>query len=456
MATGSGVSPGKILALGLALLAVIIVVSLSGQILEGIDADEILVVQSPVSGHLTWHTTAGVKLQWFGKITTYKKRAMYDFDDRFEVTKNELGPDGKVLLGSDGKPMTKKVLTCKTGIDVRFNDGGHATMCGSIQYDMPLDSVHLVSIHTRFGSQEAVQRQIIETITRKSVYLSGPLMSSRESYAEKRSDLVFYVEDQVQNGVYKTRQREARIKDSITGQEKATMVVEIVKGDDGKLERQEEAVLSDFGIRAFNFTITRLPYDEDVEAQIRQQQQIAMDVQTAMADAKKAEQRTITVIEQGKANAAVAKWAQEVIKATEVTAAEQRLRVAELDAQAAEQEKQKHVLLGEGEAARKRLVMEADGALEPKLKAIVEINKAYAEHFGGYRGKWVPDVVMTTGAGGAGAAAALPGSGAMTLIDLLTAHTARQLGVDLTVSGVGKTKEGSPTSVSVDTAAGKK
>ena len=62
-----------------------------------------------------------------------------------------------------------------------------------------------------------------------------------------------------------------------------------------------------------------MPYEETVEAQIRQQQSITMDVQTAIADAKKAEQRAITVEQQGRANAAEAKWAQEQIKATQVT-----------------------------------------------------------------------------------------------------------------------------------------
>ncbi|OGF82512.1 hypothetical protein A3B18_00875 [Candidatus Giovannonibacteria bacterium RIFCSPLOWO2_01_FULL_46_13] len=429
----NGITPRRILAIGLSVVGVVMLLIFGGSIAETMDAEDILVVQSPWKGDLTWHTSAGVKWQGFGKVTFYKKRAIFDFDQSTEIDMPQLGPDGKPLGGGDGKPITKKVTTCKNGIEVRFNDGGHATMCGSIQYDMPLDAKHLSGIHTRFGSQEAVQRQLVETITRKSVYLSGPLMSSRESYAEKRSDLVFYVEDQVQSGVYKTRQREARIKDQLSGQEKSATVVEILIGKDGKPERQEEAVLSEFGIKAFNFTITRLPYDTEVENQIRQQQQIAMDVQTAIADARKAEQRAMTVEQQGRADAAKAKWDQEVIKAKAVTEAQQKLEVATLDAKAAEQFKRAEILRGEGEGTRRKLVMEADGALEPKLKAFIDINKAYAEAIKGYQGNWVPGVVM------GGTPAAQAGSGAQTMIDLLTAHTARQLGVDMGVQGSTKT-----------------
>lgn len=399
------------------LLAIVLLITLTfvgGNLFENVDADEILVVQSPVSGVLTWYTGAGVKWQGFGKITTYKKRSIYKFSESRVVNNLE---------------------TCQ-GIEVRFNDGGHGTMCGSIQYDMPLDAKNLTAIHTRFGSQDVVQRQVVETVTGKSVYLSGPLMSSRESYAEKRSDLVHYVEDQVQNGVYKTRQRETRIKDPITGQEKTATVVEIVIGKDGKPERQEEAVLSEFGIRAFNFVITRLPYDPEVEKQIKQQQQIAMDVQTAMADAKKAEQRTITVTEQGKANAAEAKWLQEKINAREIAEAEKNKRVAELAAQAAEQTKRQHILLGEGEATRKRLVMEADGALQPKLDAVVKMTVGIADAMAKYPGSWVPQFVFGGNSGGP----QHPASGAQTMIDLLTADAARRLGVDLGVAGADKTQ----------------
>lgn len=157
-----------------------------------------------------------------------------------------------------------------------------------------------------------------------------------------------------------------------------------------------------------------------------------MDVQTAIADAKKAEQRTITVSEQGKATAAEAKWKQEAEKAKEVVLAQQKLEVATLDAKAAEQTKLKEVLLGEGEATRKRLVMEADGALEKKLDAMIRINERYAQAIENYKGDWVPNFVMGSSQAGISNVA---GSGAMELIQLLTAKTARDLSVDWNVSG---------------------
>lgn len=377
---------------------------MAGKLFENVNANEIVVIQDPVDGELHWYVSQGLKWQGAGKVTSYQKRLIYEFScGEMQKEKDECAPEKD------------------HGIKVRFNDGGHGTMYGSIQYEMPLDEKNLNALHTRFGSQEAIQKQLIETVVNKSIYMTGPLMSSRESFAEKRNDLIRFVEDQVSGGVYRTTSKEVRTKDSITGADKTITVVEVVMKD-GIPDRQEEAVLFSFGIRAFNFSIARLPYDGDVEKQIKQQQQITMDVQTAIADAKKAEQRAITVAEQGKADAAKAKWDQEVIKAKMVTEAEQKKEVAKLEKDAADFTKQKEILLGQGESERKRLVMSADGALEKKLDTYEKVMGRFAQEFG--KQKWVPEVQMGgTTSGGRNAA--------QDMIDILATKTARDLGLDM-------------------------
>jgi len=384
---------GKIFAAGIVLIMAVVGFFTLGNLAENVDADEIVVIQSPVSGELTWYKTPGMKWQGFGKVTRYRKRSIYEFVSQ-----------------------------------IRFNDGAHATMKGSIQYELPLTDKNLADIHTKFGSQEAVQKQLVQTVVDKSIYMSGPLMSSKESYAEKRNALINYVEDQVARGVYKTTQRDDRQKDPITGAEKTVTIVEIVHGKDDALPlRQEEAVLASFQVKPFNFAITALDYDDAVEKQIGEQQKATMGVQTAMAEARKAEQAAITAEKDGMAKAAKAKWEQEVLKAKAVTEAQQKLEVAELDAKAAEQEKRASILRGEGEGERKRLVMAADGALTQKLDAYIKVSQMYATAMATYKGQWVPSVVM--GQNGQS------GNGAQTMIDMLTAKAASDLSVDLSASG---------------------
>jgi hypothetical protein len=373
--------------LALVIVIGIIAVVSAAHLWEMLAADQIMVIQSPIRGVLTWHTNPGLKWQGFGHVTKYVKRDIYKFD-----------------------------------ISVRFNDGGHGNVIGSVQYELPLDADNLTKIHTKFGSQTAVESSLIQTITNKAVYMTGPLMSSKESYAEKRNYLISYIEDQIANGVYKTESHEQKIVDQMTGQEKTATIVEISKKD-GISERQEEAVLKEFGIRTFNFSIEKLPYDAAVEGQIKAQQSLAMDVQTAIATAKKAEQNAITAEKNGEAEAMKAKWDQEVLKAKAVTEAEQQRDVAKLNKEAAEYTKQKLILEGQGEAEKKRLVMAADGALTQKLEAWVTAQQYYADALKNFKGDLVPSVVMGQQSG--------RGSSSVDLIDLLTAKTARDLSLNM-------------------------
>jgi len=405
----------KTLALVVAGVMLLVMLVLIGKVVENIDANEILVVQDPIDGELHWYVTAGIKWQGFGHVTTYPKRAIYDFkcDEYKEGTSENQCADGT----TDGR------------ISIRFNDGGHGWVDGSIQYEMPLDVINLTELHVRFGSREAIQKQLIETVVNKSVYMTGPLMSSRESFADKRNDLLRYVEDQIEGGVYQTTARDVRVKDELSGADKTVKLVEVVDGSNGQPLRQEQAQLTKFGIKPFNFSIKRLPYDSEVEGQIKQQQQITMQVQTAIAESRQAEQRAITVEQQGIADAAKARWEQEVIKAKFVTEAKQRLEIAELDRRAAVETKAKDILLGEGEARRRELVMSADGALDKKIDAYKFSVEKFADAIKGYQGNWVPSVVM----GGQGGGQSTAGSGAMTLMELLSVKAARDLGLDLNV-----------------------
>jgi len=384
----SQISPKKLIAVGLVALLAIVGMLLGGQFVENVDADQIMVVQS-LRGHLTFHTTAGIKGQWFGKVTKYLKRSIYAFES-----------------------------------PVQFNDGGKGIIFGSVQYDMPLDVGNLRELHTRFGSQEAIQHQVMQVVTNKVIYMTGPVMSSRESYAEKRNYLINYAQDQIDNGVYQTRQGQQKVMDELSGQEKTVSVAEIVRDENGTPLRQEPSIVGEFGIRAFNFAIERIDYDDVVEAQIAKQQKINMDVQTSIADALKAQQSAITAEQQGKANAQTAKWEKEVEKAMQVTEAQMRLEVAQLDRQAAEETKKKEILLGEGTAKRRQLEMAADGALDKKLAAYVETQKNWADAIAKYEGAWVPQVQMG-GENGQGM------NGAQALMEFLTVKAAKDLSMDL-------------------------
>lgn len=394
--------------LGVSVIALIFMISISGKMGEQVNSDEIVVIQDPIDGELHVHVgntaTGGLVWQNFGSVVHYKKSFQYWFSKN--NAEGELGDQS---------------------IKVRFNDGGHAQLSGSIRIDMPVDDASVTRLHTKYGSQDAIEHALIGQLITKSVYMTGPMMSSKESNSERRTQLLGYIEDQAINGIYKTIVTTAKVKDPMDEtQERTVSVVQILMGPDNITPlRQEVSSAKEFNMRLYNLTINSIDYDKDVEAQIKTQQQAIMSVQTAIANAKKAEQDKFTVEQQGMANAAKAKWEQEVLKATAITEAQQQLEVQELATKTSASHKQQLILEGEGEATKKQLGMQANGALEQKLAAWIEVNKAYAAAMS--NSNWVPTTIMGGNAGTIGAGYSM---GAMNLIDLMTAKTAQDLNLN--------------------------
>jgi regulator of protease activity HflC (stomatin/prohibitin superfamily) len=199
---------------------------------------------------------------------------------------------------------------------------------------MPQDEKAILKLHTDFGSQLAIEQQLIRQVVTKAVYMTGPLMSSKESSAEKRNDLLSYIEDQSINGVYRTKQEDIKVHDDLMNTDKTITVVKIVEKNNSPL-RQEISAIKQYNVSLQGLALNSIDYDEEVEKQIKVQQQAYMQVQTAIANSKKAEQDAITTELQGKAAAAKAKWEQEVIKAQAITQAQQEKEVAELESETA-------------------------------------------------------------------------------------------------------------------------
>ena len=301
----------RILLLGAGLLLLIIIL-FSGKIVENVDNSEIVIIQSAFSGKVSIYTTPGPVFQAFGTATHYKKSNQFWFSKK----KDEGRTDDQ-------------------SIKIRFNDGGHGSISGSVRWYMPAGEKGILKLHTDFGSHEAVEQQLVRQVVTKSVYMTGPLMSSKESSAEKRNDLLSYIEDQSINGVYRTIQEDIKVHDDLMNTDKTVTVVKIVQGENKMPLRQEVSSVKVYGVSLQGLALNSIDYDSEVENQIKVQQQAYMQVQTAIANSKKAEQDAITTELQGKAAAAKAKWEQEVIKAQAITQAQQEKEVAALEAQTA-------------------------------------------------------------------------------------------------------------------------
>ena len=198
-------------------------------------------------------------------------------------------------------------------------------------------------------------------------------MSAFESYAEKKNDLIEYITDQLNNGVYKTAVKRVEIMDAITGDKKIVNIATLIPDSlsAGGYKRSESSPFAYYGLEIGQVAVSKIDYSETVKKQIAQQQKANMDIQTAKAQAAAAQQDAIKAEELGKAAAMTAKWEQEKVKAVEVTKAQQAYEVAALAAKEAMENAKKVKAEGDAEAFRQAALVRA--GLSPKEKATIEM-----------------------------------------------------------------------------------
>ena len=73
-------NPKNLIKMTIAVICVIgtiILISFAGSAFEGVDAEEIVIIQDPIDGELHVYTTPGLKYQNFGTATRYQKSSQF-------------------------------------------------------------------------------------------------------------------------------------------------------------------------------------------------------------------------------------------------------------------------------------------------------------------------------------------------------------------------------------------
>jgi len=400
-----------------AAVCVVIALLIAPQVMETVENGTYQVRQWPVTGQIDVKMDPGMWFQCFGSISVWPKAETFYFtaDTEGDIGKHE-----------------------DASIEVTFNDGSKCKISGTCRIEMPKTSDQAKSlINQGMRTHNDVEEKLIKPVLRNALVLTANMMTARESYSEKRIDFWMMAWDQIQHGMYEVEETSVDTKDPITGQIVNRKLKTPMKDKNGKVMRQPQSnIFEGTGITLSNFEIKQYIYEKVVQEQIGEQQKATMAVVTAMANAKKADQDRLRNEAEGKAAVTKAQYEkeQEKIRAVTdalkekevaVTKAEQEKSVASLAKDAADFTKQKDILLGEGEAKRKELVMAADGALEKKLAAWVDAQKAWAEAFSKRN---VPGIVM--GGNGTGG-----DSQAHDFMSLLTAKAAQDLALNLEMVG---------------------
>lgn len=382
----------------------------------------------------------GMYTQWFGKTTQYNDVLTFDFDK---------------VAANGGSTIDQE------GISVQYQDGGMGKIYGIMRIRLPTDSPSMLKAHKEFRSNSGIAYKLIKPYAEGILNDTAGLMTSEQSYAEMRGTLTQWINDQLRNGKYLTRQKEIvtveagweyclepELNEEDTQSCKDVrktrkMIPQIAIGDDGTPMRVDSDIAK-YGLAIAGFEITDRTYETKTMTQISAKREATMAIITSKANAERAKQDTITSEQQGLANVKKAQYEEEVIKQKAVVVAERMAEVAVIAATqlvdvareqrneaeqkklAAKEYEQEQILRGKGDASYKRQVMEADGALQQKLDTYRLVNGYYADAIANQ--KWVPEISM--GGSGAGSGA---GNSASALLDLFMTKTAKDLSLDMSI-----------------------
>lgn len=361
----------------LAGVIVVVLVCLSGALFEDADKSKNYVCQMPVTGEYVVWTDGGLQWQGLGNKHEYFKTSQVEFSGLEEVSEGN-------YVASGANPAA--ALT--------FNDKGRGFIIGSFRVVMPNDDSNMKKIQQDFGSEKALIANLIKPTLYKVVTSCGPLMSSLESVSETRTDLIAYITDQLNNGVYKTTVIRDSVTNEITGEKELRAKAQIVADTNSPsgYKRQETSPFSQYGITCGLVSILDIKYDAATQSQIDAQKQANLAVITSKTKSLEAIQRTVQITEEGRAAAERAKWEQE--KAVAVTKAQQEFEVAELEAKKAKQVALKVQAEGEAKAAANRALVSAGltpaERAEWDYKTAVGVAQALAES----KVSWVPSVMF--------------------------------------------------------------
>lgn len=404
---------------GIVLVIAICIAASAGKLVETNSAGYVQVKQAAITGTLTCQMQPGMYSQMFGDIFTYKEAESFSFTD----------------ADMDGHSDVALVT--------QFNDGTKSTITGSLRVVFPNDCEQLVHLHRKFHSMESVMTKLVLPAVRNALFFSGPHMSASESYAARRAEFSMLAEDQLKNGIIITDNSETQVTDIITGESKTIKVVNKKTCDKDSAQARciggflrDESAFHEFGISVTNFVIDGIEYPQSTLDQIETQRKAQMNILTQQAQAREADARASKADAEARAQIAETRAKEEVektqkvvraeaTKAEAVLVAQQQKEVAALDVQSAELEKRAQILRAEGQAESAAKLIKADGALDKKLGALVDINRVWADAYTKQRP--TPDVVM---GGSGGSSNANP---AANFMEILSAKAARDLRIDMNV-----------------------
>lgn len=326
--------------------------------------------------------------------------------------------------------LSIKDNTIEIGVirDVRFNDATTASMSGITQFILPVDSKSMLEIHNAHKTPEALVQRRLAPYTAECLKSSAQLMSSEMHYSGGRAQLTQDYMDQLKNGSYLLNIQETYDFDSTENVKKRVYSVQIQTDPNGQRKRKFSSI-KEYAIVIGDAQIIDVDYEEKVDQMLAKKIQAATEASVSKQKLMTAQQQQLTAEAEGKKDLVKIEYEQKQEQTKQVVAAQTLVELAKQDLikqdialQASVKEAAKIKTLADAQAYEKQRLIQADGALQTKLDAWLQAQKAWAAAFGGFQGNLVP--LYQTGSGG-------NGNNALNWMEIMGMKAAKDLNLDM-------------------------
>lgn len=385
----------------------------------------------------------GYSTRWFGDVVPFKKFVTVAF-----LNKEETAADG-VNFSATATPQR-----------IRFNDSVQSQVSMTARFELSNDPERFLAMAVAYRNQANLVHSSLIPIMQESMNNTGRMFSAQEYIGGKGGDFDNAVLDQIRHGIYLLDIREennmadaVKVTDptarSVQQGQTIRVIVSKRTHENGTPLRKDEDQhpLTHFGIQLLQANIKGLDHDPKFKENLEHQREAAAQVAIERQKARQQEERKKRIIAEGEAEKASKKIELEMKQIEIVLAAETESKKAEqeqrrrttdaettkkeaeitreqkaVELETARLEAQRILELARADAEKRKLLMAADNALSLRLEAYVKVQQAYAEAL---KGKQLVPTVVVGGSGASG------NTNATTLVELLTAKTARELAVEL-------------------------
>lgn len=351
-------------------------------------------------GKLTVKFNSGFYYTFFGKVTEYPDVMTVSF------TKDETGSS------IDIHPIT-----------IRFNDATSATSEGVVKFMLPKDELKMIQIHKDYRSVDNLGLTGFKPFVMECLKNSSQLMSSEMHYSGGRSTMSQYFQDQLEEGVYILVTEEKLTRDSVEKENKRVYLTKIQQVNAKPVRKK--SMLEQYHVTVIDAVISDVDYEERVDKLLGLKIDATSKTSISKQELMRAQQEAQTAKAQGEKTLVETEYKELQNQKTQVIQAQTMVELAKQDKlkeqtqyEASKFTAAKQKELADAEAYAKKAVMLADGALEKRLNATVEIHKAYAGAM--QHQPVVPQTYVGNGANGS-----VPNT--TNFIDLMIMKTAKEI-----------------------------